>query len=629
MASAVYTGIDIGADAIKVLSLERKGAGFHVLGAGQARLPPDLPPEEEALPVLGAILARLVKSQRIPIGHRVVGLGGKGSLIRYLSMPVVPPWKLSMLISYEVEEHSGSASEVAYAYRILDLPEIEEGQFSVLLAQAQADTVDRYLGICRPALGRVHEVDLRSVALFNLYAASPLCNDGEVSLLVDIGAEETSLSLQKGTSLYFARSVSGGGARFTARLEQALGLSSAEAEEWKQSSRGIIPAGPEGEERMLEMDRRASEALRVEAGVLASAIQSSLVFSRNQLVHTHGPARAGSHPMENLFRPERILLTGGGARLGGLDAFLATRFGCPAELLPVGEVFARKSGSASVALEGPQAAHFACAAGLALARARPQGVGLNLITQAEKERRRFWDRTLYVALTGIVALITLVLSVVISYGSLAAEQRVDKRWKEAEKEANKVRARLDGIKKENFQLDRRVFAIEGRKIAGVDMLQCLDLLRQATDPKLFFFLSFETEGLLSNPDAAFGASQPSLTSRRMRDGTAVEPLPAPEGVAPASLPGTKGLRSVTIQGYCLAPDKGTAIQEVTHLADQLEKNSKGFFVRVEESFFTWLEDAAGLEKLASYFRDPSNPNQPKEPGQGAFFTLKCFIRDWR
>ncbi|GEM_PF-2588874 len=622
MPSPLYTGIDIGADAVKVVSLRRRDTAYQVTGAGLAPVPPDLPDGAEGGQVLGGLLARLVRSQRISIGRPVLGLGGRGSLIRYLSLPVVPSWKLGMLVSYEVEEHAGAATEVAYDYRILDLPQFEEGQFAVMLAQAHADAVDQHLAICRRGVRRHAEVDMRCVALFNLYAASPQCDDDTVTLILDIGAEETGMSLQKGQSLYFARSVTGGGRRFTSRIQRAMSISSDAAEELKLTSGGLTVEEPGDELSLVDPTRnQVAGACRAEAGVLASALHSSLVFFRNQ-VGAGGPRRAGAPPsQDDPYRPQRLLLTGGGAQLPGLGDFLSERFRCPWEPLRTQEAFARLDGSAAVAFEEDDRDRFAAAAGLALARARPRGIPLNLLGPSEKARRRFRARTVYLILSAVAAAAALVLATLSNYRSLAVERKRDKEWRLAVTQATAGQDQVKNARSRNARLNTMVRALERRKTSTRDLLRCLDVLRVHT-PEEFFYTHLTTselaaplESTAARPTRPRGrGTSPETEEDAEQDGNAEEePEPEP-------------LRFVEVEGYCLEGERTVASAKVTELAEHLEASAPSVFVEVSQIAGRPTDTP---EEVAAYYQGRGEVHRLPRPGPAFYFKLRCYLADWR
>jgi len=126
--------------------------------------------------------------------------------------------------------------------------------------------------------------------------------EDEVSVLLDLGAEETHVTLQRGRHLLFARTVSFGGRQFTAALQQQLQWLASEAEAWKKAEARILPR--EEEALAAEQARAASQALRSQVGTLAGNVQSSIRFFQAQFQCRE-------------LSPTRVYLTGGASRLGG------------------------------------------------------------------------------------------------------------------------------------------------------------------------------------------------------------------------------------------------------------------------------------------------------------------------
>ncbi|MBN1256468.1 MAG: pilus assembly protein PilM [Planctomycetes bacterium] len=622
MASPIYTGIDIGADSLKVVSLRRKGNSFQLLGAGLAHVPNDIPEDQDATKIIGGILSRMIRSQKIPIGHTVIGLGSKGSLIRCLSEPICPRWKLAMLMDFEVEEQAGSTAAVAYDFRPLDLPEFQEGQFSVLLGQAQASVVEERLTLARESIKRADELDMNCLGVFNLYAISPQCDEEKVTLILDIGAEETNVSLQQGSAFYFARTISGGGRRFTSRIQQELKISFEAAEELKLEAPGIIPDKIYAEEEVLTIepedilsrsvqangpDYLVSKACRTEASVLASSVQSSLVFFRNQLVKSSGTDPR--NPKLEIIKPQHILLTGGGSKLGGLGEVLGERLRCTTEKLNIAGALPDCQGSAELAIESANAPHFATAIGLALSRARDAGFGFNILTESEKERRKFWERKFYLVAASVAAVILIVFSIMSSNRGLKAAEELDEKWRLRIDEVQQEQAELEQAKADNAMRGEMVNILENYRSAGLDTLKALDIIRRNT-PEDFFFTNFLTLNLVDQ----------SKSTRRNTTG-------GPRGASSSKTTSSESAdRRILLEGFCLAKSEQESAARLSQLITDLAQVDDNYFEKVKQIKYT---EAISDEKMQPYFMVDGKSLKPDNTTRAFSFSLECFIRPRR
>lgn len=619
MSQALFTGIDIGADSVKVVSLRRRGSSYRVLGAGMAHTPAQLGDGPAAVAAVAQTVKRLIRTQRIPLGRTVVGLSGRGSLMRYLMVPAVPPWKLAMLMNYEVEEQAGS--DIAFAYHVLQVPEIEEGQFSVMLAQAQADVVNERLALCRQAVRRADEVDMQASAVHNLFAMSPACDEDTVSLVLDVGAEETNVTVQRGSAFYFARALSGGGRRFTARIQNEFDLTFEAAEAMKVESEGILPE-PGAGDLIDEEAHRLSKACRAEAVALASAVQSSLSFFRGQLAKGAG---AGARDKLDFCEPAQMHITGGGSQLKGLDAVLAQRLRLPVETLDVGAALPVRQGSAELALAEGLAPHFATALGLALGRARAQGLRLNLLPEAEKERRQFWDRTAYLVGGAVVGVVMLVFACLVSFRDLATARKLDEAKRQALAGAKAAKEEFDAAVGRNRRLAQMVAALEERGSAGPDVLSFIQLLREELDrlpiervgmvlkkgvkPEVFV-IGIKTVNLV---EAEARAPTTASSGRRRR-----RPKPD-DGPLVAAAAG----RHLVVEGFCMAPDESAGSSLVEILVDHLRSLESELLDEVSWEYYRWHDTG---DDLKPYFQGTNELRPVANPGTGIFFRLDCTIR---
>jgi Tfp pilus assembly PilM family ATPase len=234
-------GIDIGSEAIKAVVLSRSGKGAIELVAAGAQPIGELghmdDGQDKSL-ALSVKLKELVRTARIGGNVRRIGASGKNSSIRYLQVPPVPPWRLDMLVKYEIEEKTGDKEPSTYDYRILDVPEAG-GQYTVMIGSLKETAAADILTMGKASgLGEV-EIDLEALALYNAYYYGHGHDPDKTVLVVDIGADDITILLCKYGALYFARTVMGGGRRFTQVLADELKIDVAEAEELKKTQAQI------------------------------------------------------------------------------------------------------------------------------------------------------------------------------------------------------------------------------------------------------------------------------------------------------------------------------------------------------------------------------------------------------
>jgi Tfp pilus assembly PilM family ATPase len=136
-------------------------------------------------------------------------------------------------MKYEIDEQVANFKNTAIVsdYHLLDIPNYDPDQYPVLVALSQKEPILTRLEISQTAFKKKPlDVDLNLFAAFNVFRQSPQCRDEEISILLDLGAEETQLTIQHGQQLLYARTLSGGGAGQTQAIADALQVMSTRGE---------------------------------------------------------------------------------------------------------------------------------------------------------------------------------------------------------------------------------------------------------------------------------------------------------------------------------------------------------------------------------------------------------------
>ena len=375
-------GVTIGSHSLRGVLLKRKGEGFVLQRVFSDRL------SEENLPVAGrALAAKGLKG--VPA---CLGLTGRDVIIRYSQIPPVPEWRLRNLMKFEVEEVSAqSGGDVSADFRTLELPDPEGTREDdvVLVALAR----NRYLDKRIKALGagglKLGEATPNSVALFNAFAINATYGEDETALLVNIGAENVDIALQRGGELLFARNATPGGESFTTAIEQAFGVSTGKAEKMKRSRADVTPKGQARYEDGTS--EKVANAIMGVAGQLSSMIQSTLMIARAQ---TRMPD----------LKVDRVMLAGGGATLKGVDLYLKQAMGVPVERFDPFDLCDTSGLSPEELAQVESAPHeFVVAVGLAQNALSPAAFHLAVLPEKLKKARDFATKGIWAAMAGLAA----------------------------------------------------------------------------------------------------------------------------------------------------------------------------------------------------------------------------------
>lgn len=327
--SKTIVGLDIGSSSVKVLQLKQVSNQWQLATYGIADLPRHV--QENKDPELkNAMIAetikKLFKEHGIKSKNVVTSLSGDAVIVRYVKLPFMTAEQLRTGIAHEAEQYIPlNIEQVILDFQILGEVQ-EEGQkmIEVLLVAAKIEVVDQHLKLLKAAGLTPVLIDVDAFALENTYEASRLEPTEETVALVNIGATLTTLNIIEGATTRFTRDVAVAGNDFTREIMKEFNLDFAEAEKLKRAHGAIsvdeddfsLTALPDKDDRVLRMSDTMTPVLNKLLGEIRRSFDYYETQSRKKTV-------------------ERIILSGGTARLKNLNRFLANKLGIPVENLGV------------------------------------------------------------------------------------------------------------------------------------------------------------------------------------------------------------------------------------------------------------------------------------------------------
>lgn len=359
-------GFDLGTHTLRALVVERKGPVLELLRAVEIPVAGD---DEEAVLAATSELSCVGKAA----GARF-SVSGKDVIIRYTQVPPVAAWRMRLLLDLEVKEMAHQAgSPLAADYNIVGGGKGD--QEMVLVAVAREHFLSSRFEAVRKGVGEPKSAMPGSVALFNAWMTAGALHEGEVVMLADIGERNTEIVLLKDGELLFARNLSAGGGIFTDAVAGVMGVDrdaavalKAELGHVDPKARGSYASGKA---------EKVSNAMLGPAGQLASMMQSSLAFAR---------AQSGDPQL----KPARLCISGGGAALKGLAAYLESALSIPCSR------FQPASGLDTSRLPEEERqeferdpGRFVIALGLAAAEGAKQAFTVDLVPAAVQKSRKF------------------------------------------------------------------------------------------------------------------------------------------------------------------------------------------------------------------------------------------------
>ena len=375
-------GIVIGGHTVRGLSVRRKGDAYVVTKVVSA------PAADVSAADAGAFLA----SKGLKGAPVTLGLAGRDVIIRYNQVPPVPEWRLKNLMKFEVMEVSGqSGGEVSADYRKLNLPDPDgtRGEDTVLVCLARNPYLEPLLASLAAGGFRVTGGCANSVGVFNAFAVNATYREDETCLLVNVGGQGMDLAIERGGELLFARNASPGGQAYTDAIASAFSTTPAKAEVMKTTKGDVTPRG---QAKYADgTAEKIANAIMGTAGQAAQLIQSTLMIGRAQC------------KLPDL-KVDRVLLSGGGASLKGLDAYLKNTMGVPVERFdPFQACDLTELSDEERALLTERPHEFVAVLGLAQTNLAPAAFTLGVIPEAVRRKRDFATKGVFSVIAALVA----------------------------------------------------------------------------------------------------------------------------------------------------------------------------------------------------------------------------------
>lgn len=302
-------GLDLGSYSLKAVVIETTLRGAQVKSWTEVPTPVEGERLDRLRAGLPALFAKGVQADQV-----AVALPGLSLATHQLALPFSDPKRIEATVGFEVEAQLPfDLAEAAFDYQVVSA---DEKGSALLVGVARKDELAPLLALLKELKADPKFVTHPGLAYQNLFpqlSADQLTErtDGAVAV-VDLGHERCCVAIGRPAhGVETARTFAGGGAALTRALAQEFKITLAEAQAWKEAH------GTVGDDAVGEDAERAMACF-------LRALQPVLRELRPTLKAYTSRSK----------RPvERVLLTGGTARLRGLAARLERDLGLPVQLL--------------------------------------------------------------------------------------------------------------------------------------------------------------------------------------------------------------------------------------------------------------------------------------------------------
>lgn len=300
-------GLDIGASTIKVVELSYDKTGYSLKASIISPTPPkgmlsESPMDEEEM-------AQAIKKTVIDAGIREkrvnIALPENQVYTKVVEMPYLSDRELASAIYWEAEQYIPiPLANISLAWSVVKKPlkPTPSEKMEVLLVGAPTLIVKKYQKIVEMAGFSINTMETEILSTVRALTFNSTQNVVVPTIIVNIGAVSTSLAIVIGSTLVFTYTMPVGGTAINRAISADLGLSHLQAEEYKRAYG--ISNSPVGQ--------RIGKATEPIVSSILSEIKKAIVFYSQKYKDS---------------KVSQIILSGGTAKLLGLDAFFAQNCG--------------------------------------------------------------------------------------------------------------------------------------------------------------------------------------------------------------------------------------------------------------------------------------------------------------
>lgn len=307
-------GIDLGSWSVKVAEMSAGFRQSHLTALHERQLL-DANEGETPLQTAARTFAALVHDERLEAEMFATSLGGEATL-RLLSMPFSDPKKIEQVLGYELESQILGELEGLVYDAVISTTRVGEGGISttnVIAVAAPREMVRARIEALAP-LGAEPRVVGAAALSYAALGAHAFASSGETQAVIDFGHRHTNVCIVRDTTVLFARAIPRGGEDVTLALVDHFKMAPRDAEKAKHEQAFIGEPG-------MAMPSQAHQ--RVDA-VVREALRPLMRELRQTLAAFRAAGESG---------PERVLCTGGAARLRGFLPHVEAELNVPTSRL--------------------------------------------------------------------------------------------------------------------------------------------------------------------------------------------------------------------------------------------------------------------------------------------------------
>lgn len=318
-------GIDIGCSCIKAVEIEPTPSGWTLVNAAVAPTPKESMKDGCITNIddVSQEIRTMLRDAGIKATGAVCAISGSQVIVRQVQFPKMPEAALRKSIKYEASKFISSSMEDSIVeFEILGDAE-DPNQMNVMLVAAPRDMIDSRVAALESAGLDPLVIDIESFALIRSLVEFNATDEylGSTVALIDIGASHTDVDIVSKGEFALTRNIPIAGDSFTNSIRSLLGGGFDEAE---QAKRAMTAGHPIDQLNASEPDNKCWRVVQPLLDELIREIRRSVHFYQSQFPEGSVDAQVS-----------KIVLTGGTARIPGLESYISAKLNTPTEVAQV------------------------------------------------------------------------------------------------------------------------------------------------------------------------------------------------------------------------------------------------------------------------------------------------------
>jgi type IV pilus assembly protein PilM len=235
--STAVLGIDITTTVVKLLELSRHEGQYTVESYMVAPLPRDAVVDKQLtnVQIIGEAIKRAVQRSGTNLKLAAVAVGGSSVITKLITLPAgLTDDEMVEQIMVEAEQYIPyGIEEVNFDFVVQEENEFDSTRVNVLLAASRRENVDDRIAALTVAGLKAKVIDIETFAIENAFVLLanqlPYSVENKTVVIIEIGANLTSLHVLYNSRAIYTREQNFGGKQLTEEIERAYNLSYEEA----------------------------------------------------------------------------------------------------------------------------------------------------------------------------------------------------------------------------------------------------------------------------------------------------------------------------------------------------------------------------------------------------------------